>query len=207
MKSYQDILNEQEELKKSESLNEEQLNESVAAAAVLISQAALLSVLIGKTGAFDGIGHWIDDKVDSVKRSIKRNKLKKITNSTYEEFASKIPDLYKQFQTHLEQHIKTLRGQLESAIAAKDNFAGDKRTKDWSKTKELPSKIERILKNIERKDFFKVISSTGGFMKSFKEFFPDIDGTSDEQLTVIAKMIKDYAKDGKIKDTYWKDRK
>lgn len=196
-----------QELKDLETLNEEQMNESIAAAAILVSQAALLAAVIGRTGAFDEIGDWIGDKVDSVKRSINRARLKKVTNSTHKEYASKIPELYKQFQTHLEQQTKKLRADLESAIAAKEGFKGDKRTKEWKKTRALPSKLESILIRLQASDFFSTISDTESFMYSFKEFFPDIDGTSDEQITVIARMIRDYAKTGKVKDTYWKERK
>jgi hypothetical protein len=44
-------------------------------------------------------------------------------------------------------------------------------------------------------------------MEKNKEVLPELDDATSEQISLIARMIRDYVKDGKVKDSYWTERK
>ena len=119
-----------------------QLNESaVVGAAILISQIALLNMLLAQAGVSSPVSDWVDSKINAIKGKIRRYKKKKMTEKTYAEFAEKIPQIYSELEKHWASEVKRLKGELESAIAAKENFDGDKRTKEWSSVKYRPGAL------------------------------------------------------------------
>jgi type II secretory pathway component GspD/PulD (secretin) len=131
----------------------------------------------------------------------------KMTNATYQDFADKIPQMYKQLEQQWDSEIKRLEGELESALAAKETFSGDKRTKNWTDVKNASIKIQREISELTKKDFFKYIYTSETFMEKNKEVLPELDDATSEQISLIARMIRDYVKDGKVKDSYWTERK
>ena len=195
--TFKSFLNEQEEI----------LNEDAVAASLLMTQVALLGTILARTGVFDPVADWVADKIDDVKSKINRHRKMKMTNATYQEFADKIPQMYQQLEQQWTAEIKRLEGELESALAAKETFSGDKRTKNWTDAKNAPIKIQREIAELTKKDFFKYIYTSETFMEKNKEVLPELDDATSEQISLIARMIRDYVKDGKVKDTYWTERK
>lgn len=195
--TFKSFLNEQEEI----------LNEDVVAVSLLMTQVALLGTILARTGVFDPAADWVADKINDVKSKINRYRKMKMTNATYQEFADKIPQMYQQLEQQWTAEIKRLEGELESALAAKETFSGDKRTKNWTDTKNAPIKIQREIAELTKKDFFKYIYTSETFMEKNKEVLPELDDATSEQISLIARMIRDYVKDGKVKDTYWTKRK
>lgn len=204
-KSFDEFIN--------ESKQEEALNEDLATSLILVSQMALLGTVLGRSGIFDPVADWVDDKVEGIKSKIRRHRKMKMTNATYQEFADKIPQMYKALEKQWEAEIKKLEGELQSAIAAKEEYiekGGDKRVKAWKGyggIKFQPSRIQNEIDKLKKKDFFKYIYTSEDFMEKNKSVFPELDDTTSEQIRLIARMIRDYIKDGKVKDTYWKERK
>ena len=195
--TFESFLNEQEEM----------LNEDAVTAVMLMTNMALLGTVLARTGVFDPVADWVEDKIDDVKSKIRRNRKMKMTNATYQEFADKIPQMYQQLEQQWNVEIKRLEGELESALAAKETFSGDKRTKNWTDAKNAPVKIQREIAELTKKDFFKYIYTSETFMEKNKEVLPELDAATSEQISLIARMIRDYVKDGKVKDTYWTERK
>ena len=195
--TFKSFLNEQEEI----------LNEDAVAASLLMTQVALLGTILARTGVFDPVADWVAGKIDDVKSKINRHRKMKMTNATYQEFADKIPQMYQQLEQQWTAEIKRLEGELESALAAKETFSGDKRTKNWTDAKNAPIKIQREIGELTKKDFFKYIYTSETFMEKNKEVLPELDDATSEQISLIARMIRDYVKDGKVKDTYWTERK
>lgn len=195
--TFEGFLNEQQEV----------LNEDAATMMVLMTQMTLLGTMLGRAGIFDPAVDWVEDKINDVKSKIRRHRKMKMTNATYQDFADKIPQIYQQLEKHWDVEIKRLEGELESAIAAKDAYAGDKRTKEWFNVANNPGKLQREIKELAKKDFFKYIYTSETFMEKNKQLFPELDDVSSEQISLIARMIRDYVKDGKVKDTYWTERK
>ena len=195
--TFKSFLNEQEEI----------LNEDAVTASLLMTQVALLGTILARTGVFDPVADWVAGKIDDVKSKINRHRKMKMTNATYQEFADKIPQMYQQLEQQWTAEIKRLEGELESALAAKETFSGDKRTKNWTDAKNAPIKIQREIGELTKKDFFKYIYTSETFMEKNKEVLPELDDATSEQISLIARMIKDYVKDGKVKDTYWTERK
>jgi hypothetical protein len=192
-----------------ENLNEpeEMINEDVASMMMLMTNMTLLGTLLGRVGFFDPAVDWVEGKINDVKSKIRRHRKMKMTNATYQDFADKIPQIYQQLEKHWEAEIKRLQGELESAIAAEETFSGDKRTKNWTDVKNASVKIKREIAELTKKDFFKYIYTSQNYVEKNKEVFPELDDASSEQITLIARMIRDYVKDGKVKDTYWTERK
>lgn len=197
IKTFEGFLNEQEEF----------LNEDATSAMMLMTNMALLGTVLARTGVLDPVADWVEDKINDVKSKIRRHRKLKMTNATYQDFADKIPQIYQQLEKHWEAEIKRLQGELESALAAKETFSGDKRTKNWTDTKNAPIKIQREITELTKKDFFKYIYTSQKYVEKNKEVFPELDAASSEQISLIARMIRDYVKDGKVKDTYWTERK
>jgi hypothetical protein len=197
LQTYKEFLNEQEEM----------LNEDAGSIMLLMTNMALLGTVLGRAGFFDPAAEWVVDKIHDVKSKIRRHRKMKMTNATYQEFANKIPQIYQQLEQHWDSEIKRLEGELESAIAAKETFSGDKRTKEWFNVANTPGKLQREIKELTKKDFFKYIYTSETFMEKNKQMFPELDDATSEQVGLIARMIRDYVKDGKIKDTYWTERK
>ena len=197
LQTFEEFLNEQEEM----------INEDATTALMLMTNMALLGTVLARTGVFDPMADWVEDKIDNVKSKIRRHRKMKMTNATYQEFADKIPQMYKQLEKYWEVEIKRLKGELESALAAEETFSGDKRTKNWTDAKNAPIKIKREIAELTKKDFFKYIYTSETFMEKNKEVLPELDDATSEQISLIARMIRDYVKDGKVKDTYWTERK
>ena len=197
IKTFEGFLNEQEDF----------LNEDAATAMMLMTNMALLGTVLARTGVLDPVADWVEDKINDIKSKIRRHRKLKMTNATYQDFADKIPQIYQQLEKHWEAEIKRLQGELESALAAKETFSGDKRTKNWTDTKNAPIKIQREITELTKKDFFKYIYTSQKYVEKNKEVFPELDAASSEQISLIARMIRDYVKDGKVKDTYWTERK
>lgn len=197
IKTFEGFLNEQEEF----------LNEDATSAMMLMTNMALLGTVLARTGVLDPVADWVEDKINDIKSKIRRHRKMKMTNATYQDFADKIPQIYQQLEKQWEAEIKRLQGELESALAAKETFSGDKRTKNWTDTKNAPIKIQREITELTKKDFFKYIYTTEKIVEKNKEIFPELDNVSSEQISLIARMIRDYVKDGKVKDTYWTERK
>ncbi len=197
IKTFEGFVNEQEEI----------LNEDAGTMIMLMTQMALLGTVLGRAGFFDPAVGWVEDKINDVKSKIRRHRKMKMTNATYQEFANKIPQIYQQLEQHWDSEIKRLEGELESAIAAKETFSGDKRTKEWFNVANTPGRLQREIKELTKKDFFKYIYTSETFMEKNKQLFPELDDASSEQISLIARMIRDYVKDGKVKDTYWTERK
>jgi hypothetical protein len=195
--TFEEFLNEQEEV----------INEDAGTMLVLMTQMALLGTVLGRAGFFDPAAEWVDDKINAVKSKIRRHRKMKMTNATYKDFANKIPQIYQQLEQHWDSEIKRLQGELESAIAARDTFKGDKRTKEWFAIANAPGRLEREIKELTKKDFFKYIYTSETFMEKNKQLFPELDDSTSEQVSLIARMIRDYVKDGKVKDSYWTERK
>jgi hypothetical protein len=183
------------------------LNEDASAAILLMNQVALLGILGARAGLFDPVGDWFSDKIDSIKSKIRRHKKMKMTNATYQEFADKIPQIYSELENNWNTEIVRLDGELKDAIAAKETYTGDKRKKEWTSVSNKPWHLQREIDSLKKKDFFKYIYTTADFMEKNKKLFPELDSTSSEQIQLLAKMIRDYVKDGKVKDSYWTERK
>jgi len=192
-----------------ENLNEpeEMINEDAASMVMLMTQMTLLGTMLGRVGFFDPAVEWVEDKINNVKSKIRRHRKMKMTNATYQDFADKIPEIFKQLEKNWESEIKRLKGELESALAAKETFKGDKRTKEWFNVANAPGRLQHEIGELTKKDFFKYIYTTEKMMEKNKEIFPELDNISSEQISLIARMIRDYVKDGKVKDTYWIERK
>ncbi len=192
-----------------ENLNEKEevLNEDAASMVILMTNMALLGTILGRVGFFDPAADWVEDKINNVKSKIRRHRKMKMTNATYQDFANKIPQIYQQLEKNWESEIKRLNGELESALAAKETFKGDKRTKEWFNVANAPGRLQQEIRELTKKDFFKYIYTTEKMMEKNKEIFPELDNVSSEQISLIARMIRDYVKDGKVKDTYWTERK
>jgi hypothetical protein len=197
IKTFEGFLNEQEEF----------LNEDATSAMMLMTNMALLGTVLARTGVLDPVSDWVEDKINGVKSKIRRHRKMKMTNATYQDFADKIPQIYQQLEKHWEAEIKRLQSELESALAAKETYSGDKRTKNWTDAKNAPIKIQREITELTKKDFFKYIYTSQKYVEKNKEVFPELDAASSEQISLIARMIRDYVKDGKVKDTYWTERK
>jgi archaellum component FlaC len=195
--TFKSFLNEQEEI----------LNEDAATMMLLMTNMAVLGTVLARTGVFDPVADWVDDKINDVKSKIRRHRKMKMTDATYQEFANKIPQMYQQLEQQWNAEIKRLEGELESALAAKESFSGDKRTKNWSAIANAPVKIQREIAELTKKDFFKYIYTSETFMEKNKQVFSELDDVTSEQISLIARMIRDYVKDGKVKDTYWTERK
>jgi hypothetical protein len=195
--TFEEFLNEQKEM----------INEDATSALMLMTNMALLGTVLARIGVFDPVADWVEDKINDVKSKINRHRKMKMTNATYQEFADKIPQMYQQLEQQWNAEIKRLEGELESALAAKETFSGDKRTKNWTDTKNAPVKIQREIAELTKKDFFKYIYTSETFMEKNKEVLPDLDDATSEQISLIARMIRDYVKDGKVKDAYWTERK
>lgn len=185
----------------------EALNESAAAVILLMNQVALLGVLGARAGLFDPVGDWFSDKIDSIKSKIRRHKKMKMTNATYQEFADRIPQIYAELENNWNAEILRLQGELADAIVAKDTYSGDKRKKEWTKVANTPNELQREINKLTKKDFFKYIYTTADFLEKTKSASQDLDSVSTEQIQLLAKMIRDYVKDGKVKDSYWTERK
>jgi uncharacterized coiled-coil DUF342 family protein len=184
------------------------LNEDATAAIVmLMNQVALLGVLGARAGLFDPVGDWFSDKIDSIKSKIRRHKKMKMTNATYQEFADKIHQIYAELDRNWNAEIARLQGQLASAIVTKDSYTGDKRRKEWTEVANTPDRLQREINKLTKKDFFKYIYTTADFLEKTKSASQDLDSVSTEQIQLLAKMIRDYVKDGKVKDSYWTERK
>jgi hypothetical protein len=183
------------------------LNEDATTAIFLMNQIALLGVLGARAGLFDPVGDWFNDKIDSIKSKIRRNKKMKMTNATYQEFADKIPQIYSELENNWNIEINRLGSELESAIAAKGSYSGDKRKKEWAEVANKPMQLQREMDRLTKKDFFKYIYTTADFMEKNRKLSPELDAASSEQIQLLAKMIRDYVKDGKVKDSYWTERK
>jgi DNA-binding transcriptional regulator YiaG len=197
LQTFEEFLNEQEEM----------INEDATSALMLMTNMALLGAVLARTGVLDPVADWVEDKINDVKSKIRRHRKMKMTNATYQDFADKIPQIYQQLEKYWEAEIKRLQGELESALAAKETFSGDKRTKNWTDAKNAPIKIQREISELTKKDFFKYIYTSQNYVEKNKEIFPELDNVSSEQISLIAKMIRDYVKDGKVKDSYWTERK
>jgi hypothetical protein len=195
--TFEEFLNEQEEI----------LNEDAVSAVMLMTNMALLGTVLARTGVLDPVADWVSDKINNVKSKIRRHRKMKMTNATYQDFADKIPQMYKQLEQQWDSEIKRLEGELESALAAKETFSGDKRTKNWTDVKNASIKIQREISELTKKDFFKYIYTSETFMEKNKEVLPELDDATSEQISLIARMIRDYVKDGKVKDSYWTERK
>jgi hypothetical protein len=185
----------------------EALNENAAAVILLMNQVALLGVLGARAGLFDPVGDWFSDKIDSIKSKIRRHKKMKMTNATYQEFADRIPQIYAELENNWNAEILRLQGELADAIVAKDTYSGDKRKKEWTKVANTPNELQREINKLTKKDFFKYIYTTADFLEKTKSASQDLDAVSTEQIQLLAKMIRDYVKDGKVKDSYWTERK
>lgn len=195
--TFKEFLNEQEEM----------INEDATTALMLMTNMALLGTVLARTGVLDPVADWVEDKINDIKSKIRRHRKMKMTNATYQDFADKIPQMYQQLEQQWNAEIKRLESELESALAAKETFSGDKRTKNWTDTKNAPIKIQREIAELTKKDFFKYIYTSETFMEKNKEVLPELDAATSEQISLIARMIRDYVKDGKVKDTYWTERK
>ena len=195
--TFEEFLNEQEEM----------INEDATSALMLMTNMALLGTVLARTGVLDPVADWVEDKINDIKSKIRRHRKMKMTNATYQDFADKIPQIYQQLEKYWEAETKRLQGELESALAAKENFSGDKRTKEWFNVASNPVKLQREISELTKKDFFKYIYTTEKIVEKNKEIFPELDNVSSEQISLIAKMIRDYVKDGKVKDSYWTERK
>ena len=197
IKTFEEFINEQEEM----------INEDATSALMLMTNMALLGTVLARTGVLDPVADWVEDKINDIKSKIRRHRKMKMTNATYQDFADKIPQIYQQLEKYWEAETKRLQGELESALAAKENFSGDKRTKEWFNVAGNPVKLQREISELTKKDFFKYIYTTEKIVEKNKDIFPELDNVSSEQISLIAKMIRDYVKDGKVKDSYWTERK